>query len=129
MAIFDELKSIGKVLQEAGKIEQYQQILDAQQKLLEMQKKINELEVENKNLRDKLVIKENLILEGNFYWMQKDGLKDGPFCSCCWDSESKLMRLHKNPFSGAISCPKCRTIAKSGSAHVYLPRDQRNQAR
>ncbi len=30
MAIFDELKSVGKVLQEAGKIEQYQQILDTQ---------------------------------------------------------------------------------------------------
>ena len=34
MAIFDELKSVAGVLQEAGKIEQYRQILDAQKELL-----------------------------------------------------------------------------------------------
>ena len=43
MAIFDELKSVAGVLQEAGKIEQYRQILDAQKELLEMQKQISDL--------------------------------------------------------------------------------------
>ena len=39
MTIFDQIKLVGKVLQEDGKIEQYQQIVDTQQELLEMQKK------------------------------------------------------------------------------------------
>jgi len=75
MAIFDKLKSVGKILQEAGKIEQYQQILEAQQELLEMQKKIQNLEKENTELKEKLKIKENLIHENNAYWTNNEGKK------------------------------------------------------
>lgn len=128
MAIFDELKSIGKVLQEAGKIEQYQQILDAQQKLLEMQREIAELETNNKRLNEEFEIKETLIPEGNVYWTQKDGVKDGPFCTCCWDSERKLMRLHKSQVSDRVHCPKCNTVAKAGTAHVFRPIDHRRNS-
>ena len=75
MIAFNELKAVAKVLQEAGKIEQYQQILDAQKELLEMQNKIVNLETDNKRLRDEFEIKENLISEGNLYWIIKDGKK------------------------------------------------------
>lgn len=130
MAIFDELKSVGKVLQEAGKIEQYQQILDAQQKLLEMQKRIAELETDNKRLQEEFEIKDALIPEGNVYWIERDGKRDGPFCTCCWDAERKLMRLHKSQVSDRVSCPKCNTVAKSGTAQVFRPIDhRRNSAR
>ena len=78
MAIFDELKSVAGVLQEAGKIEQYRQILDAQKELLEMQKRISDLESENKSLKEKLEIKDTLIFERNAYWVEKDAKKDGP---------------------------------------------------
>ena len=128
MAIFDELKSVGKVLQEAGKIEQYRQILDAQQKLLEMQKKIVELEADNKKLRDDFEIKESLIHEGNIYWIIKNKIKDGPFCICCWDSERKLMRLHKSEVSDRVHCPKCNTTAKTGTAHIFTPIDHRRNS-
>ena len=125
MAIFDELKSVGKVLQEAGKIEQYKQILDALQKLLEMQKRIEELETENKRLHEELEIKGKLVSEGNVYWLENDGVKDGPFCTCCWDAEHKLMRLHKSEVSNRVHCPKCNTTAKAGTAQVFRPIDHR----
>ena len=121
MVIFDELKSVGKVLQEAGKIQQYQQILDAQQKLLEMQRRIAELETDNKKLQEEFEIKETLIPDGNAYWIQKDGLKDGPFCTSCWDSERKLMRLHESQVSDNLHCPKCKTLAKGTAVHVFRP--------
>ena len=130
MAIFEELKSIGKVLQEAGKIEQYQQILDTQQKLLEMQGQIAELEESNKKLQEEFEIKGALIPEDNVYWTQKDNIKDGPFCTCCWDSERILMRLHKGHNSDRMHCPKCNTVAKGGTAHVFRPIDHgRNSTR
>ncbi len=123
MAIFDELKSIGKVLQEAGKIEQYRQILETQEKLLEMQKKINELEEENKNLKEKVKIKEDLIFEKNIYWLKnEDGVREGPFCACCWDSDEKLIHLNHYENSNTLQCPKCRNYPKTGaSLHVYKP--------
>ena len=120
MLIFDELKSVGKVLQEAGKIEQYQLILDTQQKLLEMQRVIAELEVDNKRLKEESEIKETLVSESNVYWTKKDNIKDGPFCTCCWDSDHKLIRLHKNNLSGRTHCPKCTTVAKAGAVQVFF---------
>ncbi len=116
MGIYDGLKDAASVLKEAGKIEQYRQILEIQEKLLDMQNHIAEIDIENKLLKEKLSIKENLIPEGNFYYTIKDKNKDGPFCTCCWDSESKLVRLHTNTSSNRTHCPNCETTATPGRA-------------
>ena len=63
MTLFDELKSVGKVLQEAGKIEQYQQILEIQEKLLEQQRHIFDLENENRGLKEKINVKEVRVID------------------------------------------------------------------
>lgn len=132
MAIFDELKSVGKVLQEAGKIPQYQQILEVQEKLLEMQNRIAELETEKKDLCAKLEIKENLIAERNMYWIVKEEDKDGPFCTRCWDAEDKLVRLHRAESHGGIQCPKCKiwtVLPEARVQHPGIDNDWRNSAR
>lgn len=122
MAIFDELKSVGKILQEAGKIEQYQQVLEAQQELLEMQKKTQKLEEENTKLRAKFKIKNRLIPEKNTYWLKKENnFRDGPFCTSCWDAEFKLIRLHKDTDNQELRCPKCKTIAVRGEVQMFIP--------
>lgn len=113
MAIFDELKSVASTLQEAGKIEQYRQILDAQKELLQMQKTIFDLEEELKHLKEELKLKDSLIFENNFYWTNNEGKKDGPFCSCCWDSDKKTVRVL--PLNQSYSeCPKCKNTVQTG---------------
>ena len=114
MAIFDELKSIGKILQETGKIEQYQQILKTMQNLLDMQKKLQRLEKENTNLKEKLEIKKELKHKNHAYWIDKEGSLDGPFCSRCWDADKQLIRLHPCGNPAYYSCPNC----KAGSVMV-----------
>lgn len=118
---FDEVKAIGKVLQEAGKIEQYQQILELQQQLLDMQKQIYDLEHKNIELTKESEIKSSLIPEGNTYFVENNGSKDGPFCTCCWDPEHKLVRLHQSQISGKVHCPKCNTTVKSGTIQQFRP--------
>jgi hypothetical protein len=108
MGILDGLKSAGKVLQEAGKIEQYQQILDAQEKMLEMQKRISELEERNKNLETTLYKKDSLTFKDNAYWAIKGEVKDGPFCTHCWDAEEKTIRMHPNGNPAFCLCPHCK---------------------
>lgn len=103
MAVFDELKSIGKVFQEAGKIELYQQILSIQEKLLEMQKRISDLDNENKDLKNKLEIKKTLRFKKNSYWIDTDG----PYCTCCWDDNNKTIRMQPCGNPAIYSCPKC----------------------
>jgi len=126
MAIFDELKSVGKILQEAGKIEQYKQILDALQKLLEMQKRIDELETENKKLKEKLETKESLHFENGAYWITKeDSTKDGPFCSRCWDVEKNTVRLKPGINPAFHSCPECKGQFQTNPGYrpAYTPRN------
>lgn len=112
MAIFEELRSVGKVLQEAGKIEQYKQILETLEKLLQMQKKISELEEENKILKDQSKIKRNLTYENDAYWVGKNDNKEGPFCSKCWDADTKLVRMHYYEHSNIYNCPNCKNSIK-----------------
>jgi len=107
MAIFEELKSVAATLQEAGKIEQYKQIVQAQKELLEMQKQISELEKDKKELEEKLRIKDSLIFENNAYWINKSEKKDGPFCSCCWDDNRKIIRMQTCGNPAYFDCPKC----------------------
>jgi ribosomal protein L37AE/L43A len=108
MVIIDILKTSGKILKEAGKIEQYEQIVDAQQKITEMQQRIISLEEDNKNLKEKLEIKGKIMAEENVYWVENGNKKDGPFCTCCYDSEYKLIRLHKKSHLNVWNCPKCK---------------------
>lgn len=110
MTLFDDLKSVGRVLQEAGKIEQYNQILEAQKQLLEMQKKIAELEAEKTELREKLKIKQSLVYKNDAYWMQcGDGTEKGPFCPRCWDKNKDLLNMQPSYESSSYSiCPECK---------------------
>lgn len=113
--MFDKLKSIGKVLQEAGKIEQYKQILETQKELLEVQKRNYELEAENQKLRNELELQGNLVYKENAYYIVTEGRKDGPFCSPCRDANHILIRLHRNRSSGREYCPTCKTTAREGT--------------
>ena len=117
MGILD-LNNIKEALQIAGKIEFYPQILEMQEKLLDQQKKIANLETENNSLNEKLKIQGSLIPENDAYWIEKDGKKDGPHCSCCWDSDTKLIRLHPSGNPAYAHCPKCKNTVK-----VYPGRD------
>ena len=103
MGIYETLKSTASVLREADKIEQYRQILDAMEKLLEMQNKLAELEKENKLLKEKLKIKDDLTVSNNAYWLKSNN--DGPFCTRCWDKNKELIRMtYENPY---YRCPEC----------------------
>ncbi len=108
MVIFDELKSIAGTLREADKIPQYEQILGIQEKLLEMQNKISELDTENRVLKEKLETKESLAYENNAYWIIKDGKKDGPLCSSCWDDNKKTIRMQPCGNPAFFDCPLCK---------------------
>lgn len=82
--------------------------VEAQEKIMELREASIELQEENFNLleevrflRSKLEEKEELTFNGNVYYIGNDN--DGPFCPTCYDSESKLIRLHKydNQVDGA----------------------------
>ena len=108
MGIYETLKSTAAVLREADKIEQYKQILDVIEKLLEMQTQLANLGAENKSLKDKLKIKDDLKYSNNAYWLNTNN--DGPFCTRCWDKNNELIRMKDD--SAYYECPECKNKYK-----------------
>lgn len=105
--MLQDIKIIGATLMKAGNIELYKQLLDYQadsQNLIEENLKLKE---EIRELKEKFLIQSELEFINNQYFRNRDGHKLGPYCSRCWDAESKLVNLHitKNEFS---DCPNCK---------------------
>jgi regulator of replication initiation timing len=109
MGIIDKVKSIASMIQKVDNIELYKTILDLQANVMELVEENGRLKSDLAEFSEKLKTKESLFFEHDAYWSKKaDGTKDGPFCSNCWDSKQKLIRLHlwgNDEYSG---CPNCQ---------------------
>jgi regulator of replication initiation timing len=110
MSIFDVLKLAANYYKDSGKMELYNQTLEVQEQLLEMRNKITNLEIENKNLKEKLKLK--IIYDNNAYWINKEGKKDGPYCSRCWDKNKDLIGMHPTANPASSRCPNVRIVLK-----------------
>ena len=55
---------------------------------------------------DVLYLARNLVLDGQFYWLITGNVRQGPFCSHCYNRDGLLMRLSGEP--GLRYCAMCR---------------------
>jgi hypothetical protein len=91
--LFTTLKEGANALREGKNLELYERMLSVYGDVMELVEKNRELYEENQALKAKFLTKENLSFDGERYWINKEGQKDGPFCSTCWDVDSKLVRM------------------------------------
>src|SRR6266536_3321393 len=77
MGILDTLKDAVVLIQKADNIELNRTILN-------LQTQVFELVEENRALKDKLVVRDQLSHRQNAYWKGDDG----PYCTRCWDAEN-----------------------------------------
>jgi hypothetical protein len=113
VGLISELQEVGKILQKIGQLELYQRFLPLMDEIIKIKEQNIELQEENTKLKKQLEIKESLIFKNNSYYIgdEKGDIKDGPFCSCCWDDNAKLIRLHEDKrYTGTTFrwCPVCR---------------------
>lgn len=99
MGILETTKDVLKLAQQVDNI-------DLMRQLVQLQTEVVSLNEENRALKDRLTTRDKLTFRLNSYWIENDG----PFCSRCWDAESKLIRLHKNP-GFHPKCPSCTSVA------------------
>ena len=79
-------------------------ISEVQQLIIEKDEKIKELE-------ESLELKENIIFEEPFYFLEKEGNKEGPFCQKCLDGDDNLVRLLEiNDYGGTHYCKVCESF-------------------
>lgn len=109
-------QDIKEIISDAKNVAKFTKDIQLKNILLEMQNYIYELLEENRNLRDEIhelknvdLVTKELVNRGNAYYH----LGQGPFCTTCWDSQGKLIRLSLNGDGWSRSlkgvCGNCST--------------------
>ena len=94
---------------EAGRVDLHAQLLEFSEKLREKEELIHKLEKEVRSLREASDLKAQVEPRNEMYYVrQDDRSEDGPFCTRCYDTEGKLIRLQVADYDQPM-CPKCKT--------------------
>jgi hypothetical protein len=97
MGVIDTAREVVKIVRQIDNFE-------LNKKLLDLQTELMALVDENTALKKRLEVSETLVFRANAYFRGDDG----PFCSRCWDADTRLVRLHKAADSYP-QCPACKT--------------------
>lgn len=105
----DVIRDAVQIAREAKRTDLADKLFDVYQRMTEMLEENRELHGEIVALREAKRINEALIPKINEYWLPKGNAEDGPFCTVCWDVDSKLVRLHRGYVMETeyYSCPYC----------------------
>jgi predicted RNA-binding Zn-ribbon protein involved in translation (DUF1610 family) len=82
-------------------------LADAKIAIAEIKDLLTEKDEEIKALSESLSASDDLQFERGFYWKITEDKKDRPFCPNCWDSNKKIIRIHKHPIGGFYHCSTC----------------------
>ena len=85
---------IADLIKKGATLEAQEQIMKLREAAIELQEENLQLREENKKLREEKELSTNLQFEGSVYWLLKDGQRQGPFCTACYDEHRRLSRLH-----------------------------------
>ena len=107
MGLYEGLKDVAKLVQEADNIELYRQLLDLSAQALEMQNTISELTAENKSLKEQEVLSNKIERHTEPYLTLKDDELHILYCSHCWDADRKMIQIEINR-EGKFTCPHCK---------------------
>lgn len=99
MGVLDTLKETVGLIQKVDNIELYRRMLD-------LQAQVQALVDDNRSLKERLAIRDQLSFRENSYFRGDEG----PYCSPCWDTRGILVRLHVRA-DHYPQCPSCKSQA------------------
>lgn len=105
MGLYEGIKDVAKVVQQADNLELYKKLLDLSAQALDMQAEIAKLREENAELKKRKAIADKVIRHKEAY-ITLDGEEELYYCSHCWDSEKITIQLIVGS-NGTFECPHC----------------------
>jgi hypothetical protein len=110
MGVVENMKDVADLVKKFNDIELNRRILKLEEEVMDLSRDKRRLEDRVGELTLILEVKESLIYEDNYYFVQRGDIKDGPYCSACWDRNKYLVRIHSGTFS--YGCPVCSSTSK-----------------
>lgn len=107
MGLYEGIKDVAKVIQQADNVELYKQLIDLSSQALELQNEISRISAENAELKKMRDVESRIVRHSEPYVTLKDDCKQILFCSHCWDYEQKLIQV-KLYDSGKFKCIHCK---------------------
>lgn len=109
------IKDILDLLKKGATVEDQEKIMKLREAILEFQEEKIKLKKKVKELQEALEIKESIVYEPPYYFIEKNGEKDGPFCQVCFDNSGKLIRLQEQKQKGLWKCLYCDEFFEDSS--------------
>lgn len=110
MGLYESIKDVAKLVQQADNIPLYSQLIDLCSQALEQQEEISNLKQEIRELKNHVEISDRIQRHEQPYITLKD--EDHAICYCarCWDVDSKLVQVRCDYYSGKYYCTNCENI-------------------
>ena len=110
MSLYEGIKDLAKVVQQADNVDLYRQLLDLSAQALDMQAEIANLKSENETLREALSKKKRITRHKGLYITLEDEPIGIVYCSSCYGKDNKFIQMFDNN-RDCYSCPVCGTYA------------------
>lgn len=113
----ENMQVIMEIAEKTKNIELKKEILDLKQHVLDLQTENIEL---RKTLQETQKKQEyNMVFENNIYVNRnEDGTVEGKYCTPCWDSKNKAVRLNKlDSYSYEYRCLVCENYFVTNNAY------------
>ena len=83
-------------------------LADARIQIAEIKESLISKDDQIRELSDKLEIRGKAVWDSPYYWLVVDSDRDGPFCQCCYDKDTSLVRLQSYG-TGYWQCKACKS--------------------
>lgn len=107
MSLYDGIKDVAKVVQQADNIDLYKQLLDLGQQALDMQAEIGKLREENAELKKSRDLDSDIVYHVDPFVTRKSDEIPIKYCATCWGNGKRLITLQIRGI-GNCRCPSCK---------------------
>lgn len=93
MGLYDAIKDVATIAQQADNIDLYKRLLDLSAQALDLQAENTKLREENAELRKGKELESRIVRHDIPIVTLKDDQADIKYCANCWDSQRKLIQM------------------------------------
>lgn len=109
MGIYEGIKDVAKVVQQADNVDLYKKLLDLSAQALDMQDELSRLRTENEELRKQRDLDRKVVRHKSPYITLAGEPNDICYCAACWGKNRELIQMHVSKDYGShhFHCCNC----------------------